>query len=87
MQLFVSDPYVRAHQAVAQLDAAHATLEALDVIEQLQALDDHCGAAAQLRGAVRTLFLAADAQHGFLGRAVHVVVPAGSAAQKKQNNV
>lgn len=87
MQLFVSDPYVRAHQAVAQLDAAHATLETLDVIEQLQALDDHGGAAAQLRGAVRTLFLATDAQHGLLWRAVHVVVPAGSAARKTKQQL
>lgn len=77
MQLFVPDPYVGAHQAVAQLHAAHATLETLDVIEQLQALDDHGSAAAELRRAVRTLLLTAHAQHRLLRRANDVIVPVG----------
>lgn len=41
MQLFVSDPYISAHQAIAQLHATNATLETLNVIEKLQALNNH----------------------------------------------
>jgi len=43
MQLFVPDSHVRAHQAIAQLDAADTTLKTIYVIEQLQALNDHSG--------------------------------------------
>lgn len=63
MQLFVPDSDVCAHEAIAQLHATHATLEALNVVEQLQTLDNHGGTATELYGAVRTLLLAADAQH------------------------
>jgi len=74
MQLFVPDPYVGSHQAVAQLHAANATLEALNVIKQLQALNDHGGASTKFHCAVRTLFLAADAQHRFLWNSIVGVI-------------
>lgn len=41
VKFVVSDPDVGAHEAIAQLHAAHAALETIYVVEQLQALDDH----------------------------------------------
>lgn len=46
VQLLVADAHVGAGHAVAQLHAAHAALEAVQVVEQAQALDDHGRTAA-----------------------------------------
>jgi len=46
VQPVVSDPHIRARLSVAKLDAADATLEAADVVEQPQTFDDHRGSAA-----------------------------------------
>jgi hypothetical protein len=48
MQLFVSDSHICAHQAVAQLDTANTTLETFNMVEQLQALNDHSGTSTKL---------------------------------------
>ena len=46
MQPVVPDPDVRALVARSQLDVADATLEAAEVVEQAEGLDDHGSAAA-----------------------------------------
>lgn len=41
VQFAVANAHVGAHEAVAQLHAADAALEAVNVVEQAQTLDDH----------------------------------------------
>jgi hypothetical protein len=48
MQLFVSDSYISAHQAIAQLHTANTTLKTLNMIEQLKALNNHGSATTKL---------------------------------------
>lgn len=59
---------VRPDQPVPQLDVANAALEALDVVKQTKALDNHSRAPSQLVGAMRALFPSANAQHFLLVR-------------------
>lgn len=66
MQSVVSHSYIRSLLPVTQLDAADAALEASNVVEEPQTLNDHCCASAKFLLAMAASLLPADAQHPIL---------------------
>jgi len=66
VQPIVPHPYICSLLTVAKLDAADAALEASNVVEEPQTLNDHCCASAKFLLAMAASLLPADAQHPIL---------------------